>query len=805
MRINTPTESGILKLDETDFASLTLIDASKYKYKISYHVNFSRALQLDCQTVKIDLLSTLTSALAAPSLSGASFGGAINNILTSTARAKDARRVAGSDIIQSYVSDFTSRVNNEHTSKISSGMPVQNFSTAIELRSSDDPSIRTLSLPILQRHSFKEAQTTQRDSILDKQASTSLIYDYGIDPSIIGNRSNFIVPAKTMLDGTIPLATPTALPGSANTLIDSLIPAYTPVSRNSDLSSSQMIPVVVQTATSFIKVDTNVYLPINNNSVFYLRLTLLNKLGNIVDSVTKVVDHPYLVTLYKQPIIPPLLNCNALFLGKNILEFSQQDNKAKSIKIYRKVVNRNIADQENDLMKYVFLAEIECTVNDGILRYEDDVANYNPVIYRAISIGQDNVASSEFNNSVTAAVFVNSALNLQPQQNHFALTYAIVPDGISLEARDIPSNIIGIQYYRQNLTTFEKKPVVVSDVILTIDKHSALVAFVDKTAEVNQTYRYTCKLLDLYGKEEPANLAIIAEFRKKNQDKIVLTTTSAVAITPTGLYQDISFKLTTSINQSVVGSVQSSLKNQSENTGYFSEDFTTARNDLQTLIAYHVVRHNLTTGEISDFGIVTDREFSDIKYGQLAAVSPPQQGCDYRYEITTLLRESDTILDITKTIKVRSRDYETKPSRWQHPAILQHGSLFSNDTLVRTYGKTEFLFGEIGDITTVKVSLPNTLPYITEVKAQKINTSTISIKWQILGDTNKIDHFIVLLEMIGMRTIVGKAHGISENGVFTYIDELTNGERGMLRYIVLPVYNDYSRGAQVRSLNDVIV
>jgi len=805
MRINTPTESGILKLDEADFASLISIDGSKYKYKVSYHVNFSRALQLECQTVKIDLLSTINSALAAPTFLGATFGGAVNNILTSTARAKDARRIAGSDVIQSYVSDFTSRVNNEYSSRISSGISVQNFTTEIELRSSSDPLVRSLALPILQQHSFREAQTTQRDSTLDKQASTSLIYDHGIDPSIIGNRANFIVPAKTMLDGTIPLPRPSALPGNANTLIDSLIPMTAAVYNNFDLTSNQTIPVLVQTSTSFVRVDADVFLPMGISSVFYLRFTLLNKLGNIVDSITKIVDHPYLVTLYKQPIIPPMLSCNALFLGKNILEFSQQDTKAKSIKIYRKIINRNIADQENDLMKYVFLTEIECTVSDGILRYEDDVANYNPVIYRAISSGQDNVMSSEFNNSVTTAVFVNSVLSSHPRQNHFALTCSLTADGVSLEVRDVSSNVIGIQFYRQNLSAFEKNPAVVSDVILTIDKHSALIAYVDKTAEVNKTYRYTCKLLDIFGKEETANLAIIVEFKKKNQDKVVLTTASAAVITPTGLYQDISFKLTTSINQTVVGSVQSSLKNQSENAGYFSEDFTSARNTLQTLIAYHVVRNNLSTGEICDFGIITDREFSDIKHGQLAAVLPPQQGCDYRYEVTTLLRESDTILNVEKIIKVRTREYTTKPSRWQHPAILQHGSLFSNDSLERTYGKTEFLFGEVGDITTIKVSLPNTLPYITEVKSQKINTSTISVKWKILGDTNKIDHFIVLLEMIGMRTIVGKAHGISENGVFTYIDELTNGERGMLRYIVLPVYNDYSRGAQIRSHNDVLI
>ena len=55
-----------------------------------------------------------------------------------------------------------------------------------------------------------------------------------------------------------------------------------------------------------------------------------------------------------------------------------------------------------------------------------------------------------------------------------------------------------------------------------------------------------------------------------------------------------------------------------------------------------------------------------------------------------------------------------------------------------------------------------------------------------------------------MRTVVGKCHNISETNYFQFVDSLDDGEHGKLKYFIIPVYYDFSKGTEV-STNEVII
>jgi len=91
------------------------------------------------------------------------------------------------------------------------------------------------------------------------------------------------------------------------------------------------------------------------------------------------------------------------------------------------------------------------------------------------------------------------------------------------------------------------------------------------------------------------------------------------------------------------------------------------------------------------------------------------------------------------------------------------------------------------------------LPKIQDAKAIVVNDSKVVVEWKIQGDARKIDHYLIVLEINGIRTVVGKAGSIGDTNRIEFVDCLDNGEHGALEYSIIPVYLDYSRGTEIRT------
>ena len=78
------------------------------------------------------------------------------------------------------------------------------------------------------------------------------------------------------------------------------------------------------------------------------------------------------------------------------------------------------------------------------------------------------------------------------------------------------------------------------------------------------------------------------------------------------------------------------------------------------------------------------------------------------------------------------------------------------------------------------------------------------LTWTIDGNLEKIDHFIITLTRLGVKSVIGGSHNISDSNSFVFYDILTDGEVGEVYYSLIPVYFDYSLGQEISSNNIII-
>jgi hypothetical protein len=794
MKIKSQKELGIIKVDEVNFASLVSARKNGFQYEFTYFINATRAMSKECNIVRIELLSKITS----PNKTATTTQNLVSKLLKGTAEKKDSQRSQSQDLITSLLSDFTSSISNTHTS-LSTKSATDNFSKTLQLRSVEELTNRDLLIPVTQQHAYTLPDQFRYDSTRNKELAMSLICDYGIDPSQVGENTNFILSAQKVKNSTIPAKT-TSLPGQTRFLVDSIIQSSLQPTNQLQLPTNEYVATFSSVENSFVATVEEIEIPITAISNFFVRFTLMDKNQNEIESVIRQVDHTNLANIYRQPRLSPYISAAVVRPGKNVIEIKQRDPRGKKIQVFRKIINNNLENSS----AYTFVAQIDAINGQTTQRLEDVVSNGTPVIYRAIAIGEQGVLSAEFSSAVTSALHQHSQAH-SPKKNFLTLTHVLQDAGVLLELRDIPTEITTIRVYRVNLTLGERVPVQIGASIQTLNEHLPTTTFLDINVKPGNVYNYTCKFYNRFGKEESTNVAIAVEFTRKTQEEVVISKLSSPTITPNGSFLDVSFTISTLLNRTVVGSVQDALQSQG-NVAYFTGDFTAVRSQIQNLIAYSVSRTNMLNGEISDFGVLADPQFSDNRIGSLRAIPPPLPGVSYRYTVTTYLRKADTMLNIDRIVPIfdgRST-YTFKPSRWLHPLAIDRGTIVSPESLLSLHGKNEFLYGALGTTNELVVLIPDTVPSISEVKTQKINNKTVSIQWKVIGNTAKIDYFIIVLSILGMRTILGKCHNLSDAGIFKFIHDLDRNEQGILKYSVIPVYVDYTRGTEAQSQNNIV-
>ena len=816
MKFEQELKTNIITTDD-EYATLENMDNGIYRYLVTFCVDPKLALQAKASTVNIyvskdpnfqtniPIFNTATAAFAGKGIAPMIASQAVTQLLQRSSVIKDVVRAADQNTILSVRTDFTSRIPNNMTQQLArsdNSNPVV-LNSVRSFTSVPVTSLRTqnLNVPILER-SLANSPVNPEDTDVGnlKHLAQDLLINRNIDPASLMVRENAIVNSRKSFGGiTQKINTKHLLADIHKPLLTSLHASAIVKPTMTSLPPNAVVSVPAVSNVSNVLMQEYIDIPYGSipSEEFYFIFEMKSGSGLPIQRLVKPVAHGKNVAALMTPKIPPILNAvSSDKIGKNTLEIKQIDTNALGVNLYRKIFKKNVQQVDAG---YTFIGKIPLTTADGYKTVDDLVANANPIIYRAIPYGQNDKISAEFGSVVAKSVKMPYKSGNSHRKASFAtLSYEFTNSGIVVEISNIPPGPNSIVLFKQDLST--KQPVRYVDTPRALNsKGSETVVFKDTNVLKGRVYQYTYKFIYRDGQEEFGANSLTIEYTPETSN-IVNTTIVNPRVVEQGNTLDVQFTLDSSFVDKGEDAVKNALTQQGLSQFF---DSSIKQENLQNLIGYGIIRTNLTTGEVEDFGIITTKEFSDTKFGTVKNVKPVTSGYEYQYSVSTFFRSPITLLEnYVANVVVESnqdRNYSYKPFEWLHPITLTEGNAVTPRSLLRNHAKTQFSFGEVGSITKTTLSVSSVLPSVYSATAIKINSKLIKIQWKVQGVATKIDHFIVMIEVLGMRSVVGKCHNISDSNYFEFFDQLTDGEKGALTYYLIPVYYDYSRGKEIQT------
>lgn len=832
MRAYIKREQNVLEVPE-GFATLVKIDPNlsegSYHYKFEYLVNPEKAFRNNAILVEMFVSKEPWSVRTYNIFNKFDPEEAIINIRLKNQKQKDFYR--SSDLIKDnkvwipYItSDITRFISNTEVAKFSRGKRITEgdvFKPVVSTRTLVKPILvseltsRNTEMPILEVNTSKRRNEfgidgSSVDSNELRRRASSVLFQKKIDPaSFVGKRSNTITSAKHSYSGVIPKKNGSGdVHNDDDVLITSLLKNN---QSNSDADKNQTdyqsIPVV-ETNTNIV-VEETMSIPISylDSDEFYVVFRLKNKRGMIIETVSGLVSHGKQVSLLRIPSIPPVIvTPPKSAFGGTTINLKQADPNGTSIKLYRKHFSTIESLKDST---YSLVGEVKCGINDGFVKIFDYPNSLDPVIYRAVSVNSSGLVGSEFSSSVVetirGSVAKTSPKNQKP--NFVTISTTVLPGGITVKLSNFPSGPIAFELKRRDLTMRESAYTSVNAPALLDVLQSSEISIEDTTGlQSKHIYEYAVFLIYKTGEVKQSATRHIVNFKTSVSNIVSLDISPANIEQSGGNEIDVKFSITKNISQNSADQIKSFLTKQGF-LGEFQEDIIANRDKLGNLFAIGVTRHNLSTGQVEDFGILESDDFSDIAAGSTSGVSSLVAGNEYRYVVTAYSRNIESLLpNLVKTDSTNQNlPYTFTPAEWTHPITLEDGNIITEESLKRNYASKSFTFGAIADVKEFQVSLSEVLPALYDGKAKFLpgRKSTL-VQWKVQGNVNKIDHFIVVLDILGMKTIVGKTHNVSNSNYFQFLDNLDNQESGGLTYFIVPVYFDYSRGVELKT-NQVVV
>lgn len=813
------TKARIVKAATTlsvpnDCARLLAVTKDGYfRYKIKYNVDPIKAAHDRTFTVLIQIARGPYVREQERTFVNFNATEAIRSLRLRQAKQKDLLKSQKNRYIHTFISDFTKRIPNDKASTLSrTSFNERNvFSKKLKVKPAlvSDLQKQNLSLPVLDinRNRLEESDVTFSSNAF-KLAAKNLITTNRTDPAqVVGARSNSLVTAVRTVGGVVPKRIPKiqSQTQASKMLTGTLINTRT-VTNQFQVANTVYANVLTREEAESIEVEETYNIPIGELDLdeFYLIFQLKDFKGLTKQVISRKVSHSLNIAQLEIPVEPPEVTALPVGqIGRTALDIRQKDANASAVNIYRRELNKALPIFD---ATYDFVGQANITVNDGIKRVEDIFASTNPIIYRVVPVNDSGLLGADFG-SVVVKQQRGAAAKKTPflqRPKFISIAHEFRERSIVLTLRDFPPEPIALRLLRKDLTIKEQEYTQIGNITLIRDDTNIPITFEDTDVKSDRIYDYSVELIYKDGNVVFASNNLVVEYNPVSSNILQLTVTEP-EIVQNGDQFDAVFNIQKDVIQTEGDLIKSFLQEQGI-LGEFQEQVIENRDTLQQLFAVRVTRTNIITGEIEDFGIVPPGEFSDQRFGRVKSVKPLTPGFDYRYNITAHARNPETLFStLEKTVNLRTNvSYSYSPFDFRHPVTLTRGNIVTEQSLKRNHSKTTFTFGQIVDTATVDVSLADVLPSLYDGKANLFGEDGVLVQWKIQGNVNKIDHFIVILESLGIRTIVGKSHNITNTNSFQFVDKLTNKECGELTYYIVPVFFDYSRGPELKT-NQVLV
>ena len=648
----------------------------------------------------------------------------------------------------------------------------------------------------------------------------NLRYTQKIDPaSLYVGGTNAIVPLSKTFAGIIPRPnfTQTAL-FSQNSRVKNIISSAlskTTIGTQGSLPEDTYITTIKKVATDTINVVDNLVIPVNifGKSDFKLVFEVFDNQEKRLQKFEAFVSHnTNLNTLYIT--LPPRINkkSNPGSAGTTIL-VEQVDPYAKGISVYR----RTLYAQTNDtIANYVKIADIALTSGMDPYTFRDNVKTNNDIIYRFIPYDENKSLASVFSTILIPNENRSLPRKISNRRSFCVLDYSTDVDSLIIKATDVPVEAVAICFYRRNKTINQDKFTRISNIIRVQSNSILPMRLVDQAVKKHNVYEYKIGIIYLDGIEQMAPQMLTIEFRPIDKNIATANISNLQNTTYGNGIPDVTFTVAYSVNNNQAEDLKKLFTEQNLLAEY-GQDIIDNKQKLQNLFSYKVLRLNKHSSELEDFGVITDVNFSDRKQGIAKGVKPLVPGIEYKYTVTTLLRDPETLYPtihrtVSKTAKESRKNlnliksYEYYPYEWMQPVTFRNGTLYSDTSIIRIYPQTlpSFEFGAVVDIKETTISIIEDLPKITNAVVNKIRNRGCLLEWNVSGNYRKADYFIITRDMSGLKTIVGAAHSMNSTGKYAYLDQPSNDEKGPATYFITPVYYNDMQGSAAQTNRIVI-
>jgi hypothetical protein len=821
-----PRTTKKITLDE-DFAELVDVSSEgNLTFQITYGINQSEVITSGVSTIKVSIYATRkreVSIFENKKGQRATTAEIIANIQGLQRTYRSIAKSNEQNLLAQAISDATSRVNNQivalirspafkrtqnYTSRITQLHKTKIFLKEVAAVENDED----LEHPILQTNRNTLPDIDYQSTV--KQSIKSMLLKKSVDPSSVVNLSKDRVSAIANLRGVyIPPDRPTGYrwgdDGNADVVrqtFTQMVPNTTlKVTTSSAITTEKLIQVIETVPLDKIKVPVTVTISSEKMSssrgaisTFFVRLDVVNKCGVIVDSIEQEIDVAFHLRMFNTPKIPPEVKFARYdTFSKGTLQIFQQDPKATSVRVYKKFVSH----VSTELDDYVLVGEFSVAKGAGFASVPIDISRKDTSVYRVIPVSSDGIPGYEFTN-----IIINPPGGNNIKYRYVSLTSKIVENGIALDVRELPPDVVAFRILRKNKTIFESTPTTVGDDVIYVDRSQddQVYTIVDNQVKSDNAYEYTVDLIYRNGTSDNAGYALVEYLplvENLVDTRIVDLQTSTDPINP-----DVTFRIESKLVDSNLDVVKNLLEKQGMSQ-YFFDNILNERDKLKKLIAHQVTRVNLTTGQRESFGVVTSEFFTDSELGKINSVQPLKSGYRYRYDVNTLLRAPETLfesIDKSAVDPVTKKPYSYKPSKFFHPITLKKGNILEREAQLSRYAKDDMSFGNVGDLVSTEVSFAQEQLTLTDVRAFKYDRHHVLLQWTVDGASNLIENFIIVLEENGMSVPIGKVHAIDEKRKYEFIHTLSSNDVGNYVYNIVPVFSNYSMGSEVKS-NAVVV
>ena len=806
-----------------NFAKIEGIDDDGlFIYSVDYYANISNAIFKDAVTVRVTAYPNNPNA-GYSMLSGVrNSADMVRNVLSMRADQSNAIVRSQSRALASTNLDLSARISNQTASKLrkSTGelLPVKKVLRAVP--KSQIESGRAKSGPMLAVSKQDKNFTFQNQSM--KLSALEAVLKDGVDPSSLGGRKFPLVTTKNSIQGTHGWSKK----ASRAVGIAEKNPAVRSILNNFQLggrfttqevkdpprdgsSTTQTIAFNERIEWKFYENFMSIPDPSRfGSAMLYFVFELIDKHGAIVNQIVRVADHGLLLDSYYTPRDPPLIaGARAKALGTNVLNIKQVDPIAVSVDLYKKTINPAMPQID---LRYKFVSNILCTSDSGEVKFRDTSNNSLTAVYRAIPVGPGRRASGRFSNYVARAIKAPGRPCLPSKElEHVSIfaTNMATRDAVLINVTNIPDGPISVYVTARDLSVGQRSTRVVGD--LPEDKikaaGSALI-FTDTDVKHAHRYLYNCVMVYRHGREVSSKNPVAHEFIKSfKQEKFKIFNSTPVLESISGSVA-ATFNLGADFTDRGLNDVADSLKAAGIETK-FDGELVDNREKYQALLGFEVLRENNTTGETESFGVVSANiKFIDgPKSRKKSGVKSLMPGRTYRYVFNLCARDPGTFFTQTKQDKKDPSSlssYKENVFKYMNPFTLSSGILPSTQeslglsSVSSIKPQDPLLQGKTGLSRSATIGIPISTARVVDLRAVKIDDDENILTWRLEGTLSAVDHFIVLAELEGVKSTLGTVHTQSESKSFTFFDNELAPAIGTTTYSVVPVFDDYSYGAE---------